>query len=48
MDINILGVGKEIEKQLDEGGKELDRAKRRARLPWWVSSLESAFHSRGH
>ena len=28
MDINILGVGKETEKQIDEGGKELDRVKR--------------------
>ena len=28
MDINILGVGKETEKQIDKGGKELDRVKR--------------------
>ena len=28
MDINILEVGKETEKQLDKGGKELDRVKR--------------------
>ena len=27
MYINSLGVGKETEKQLDEGGKELDRVK---------------------